>query len=69
MKKKLLAILQFGIGAGLMTYIFLRLSRSGDLSKLAEALQSAADNWPLVVGGLLVFGVSLLDGNQRQWRP
>ena len=60
MKKKLMALAQLAIGIGLIAYIFMRLGRSGDLYKLLESLHAAAQNWPLVVLGVLGFGVCLL---------
>lgn len=61
MKKKLLTLLQFAIGAGLLTFIFARLNRSGDLVKLGEGLRQISERWPLLVlAVLLVAGCILL---------
>ena len=60
MKKKLLALLQLILGIGLITFLFLRIREKGDLSKFADVLRSAADNWPLLLLGFSFFFACLL---------
>lgn len=57
MKKKLLHLAQFGIGLGLIAYLF---GTMKDKERLWEALHSAAAAWPWLLAGNLVFGVCIL---------
>ncbi|MBT3293897.1 MAG: flippase-like domain-containing protein [Verrucomicrobia bacterium] len=57
MKKKLIALLQFAIGIGLIAFIFYRMDNKSDM---LEALRAGAQHWPIMVLGVSSFLVCLL---------
>ncbi len=57
MKKRLVSVLQFGLGLGLIVLIFASMKDKGDV---VVAFRDAAAHWPLLALGALAFLVCLL---------
>jgi uncharacterized protein (TIRG00374 family) len=64
MKKRLVSLLQLGIGIGLVAFLFHRMDNKADL---LSALQAIASNWPYLAGAILAFLVCILLCTWR-WR-
>ncbi len=64
MKKRLVSLLQLGIGIGLIAFLFHRMDNKADL---INALQAIASNWPYLAGAILAFLVCILLCTWR-WR-
>jgi len=60
MKRKLFTLLQLAIGFGILGVIFWNLHRTGELAKLAAAVQTARGNGHLLALSLAGIGFSLL---------
>jgi len=60
MKKKLFTLLQLVIGFAILGVIFWNLNRTGELTKLVQAVQTARGNWPMLALSLVGIGFSLL---------
>jgi uncharacterized protein (TIRG00374 family) len=60
MKKKLISLAQLAFGLGLIAFIVCRMRARGDLSKLADALQTAAANWPFLLMAFVVYFICIV---------
>jgi len=60
MKKKLISVIQLGIGIALIALIIWWMNARGDLAKITDAVHAAASNWPFLVLGFAVFFVCIL---------
>lgn len=56
MKKRLFSLIQLAIGIALVAFLFATMK---DRSDLGEAVREAAEQWPLLLGGVMLFLVCL----------